>query len=112
MSLKKRVRRIVVASIGLIIFQQLCGANAIIFRGEEVFDRLSPVDDVSARAPIYAIVLSATQVNMAFYCPIHSSPKNGIYIHVIGKHGLSTRHKRRSCCAQYRSNWSKYWVAS
>uniref|UniRef100_A0A2S2QKV5 Facilitated trehalose transporter Tret1-2 n=1 Tax=Sipha flava TaxID=143950 RepID=A0A2S2QKV5_9HEMI len=78
-SLKKRVRRIVVTGIGLIMFQQLCGANMMIFRAEEVFDGLNPVDDAPVRAPIYAIVLSATQVSMAFSRPMPSPPEYGIY---------------------------------
>lgn len=63
-TLKKRIRRIVLASAGLVVLQQLCGANALIFHAEEVFSRLSPADDAPVRAPIYAIVLSVTQVNI------------------------------------------------
>lgn len=57
-----RIRKITVIGIGLVMFQQTCGVNSVIFYMEWIFYDLCAVNELTTKVQNLATVISIVQV--------------------------------------------------
>jgi len=60
---KKQGSRILIIGVGLVVFQQLCGMNPLIFHMEEIFNDLSSTDILCVNVQAIPILIALIQVN-------------------------------------------------
>lgn len=59
---KEREHPMWIAGIGLLAFQQLCGANTLIFYANEIFDEFIAADVYSGKAQALTVTMLTAQV--------------------------------------------------
>lgn len=63
----RRIRKITIIGIGLVVFQQTCGVNSVIFHMEWVFHDLCTTNELTFKAQHFVIVISVVQVSHLSY---------------------------------------------
>lgn len=59
----KRIRKITIIGIGLMVFQQTCGVNSVIFHMEWVFHDFCTTNELTSKAQNFVIGISIVQVS-------------------------------------------------
>lgn len=101
-ALKERGCNVFVIVVGLVMFQQLCGANLITLHAEHVFSEYGSMDDTSIKTRIIVIVVALAQVRRTG--AVVSFRFTDIHHHWITANC-------RCYCVWSRSNWSNSRVA-